>query len=346
MNDRFMKIRYLTSAEKDKSRRLYEDAFPEDSEEFVEYYYTEKCRDNQILVMEDEDTVVSMIHLNPFTVSMYGQETSVCYIVAVATDWRYRMKGHMRNLMERAFHDLYEAEQPFAFLTPANPDYYYSCGFEYWENQIQLLQDQDTIWNGRQRVDAAVEADCESLAAFSNETLASQFDLFVKKDRAYYARLLKEQECDGGHILLVREQPEVSVAEAGVPETEISGIFCLNKGLGMYVREPIFSHSCSEQVQGMMMGRIIHLESFCRLLRSKEPIDRIVRVRDTMLPENEGCYHIRIDEDGGYAERIYGNKIICMDGTDRLDSQVQSVDIAELGQLFFDQMRIYINEVV
>lgn len=325
-----MDIRYLAQDEKDKSRQLYETSFPEDSEEFVDYYYNEKCRDNQILVMEDYDRVVSMIHLNPFTVSLYGQDARVNYVVAVATDEEYRMQGYMRQLMEQAFHDMYEEEQPFTFLTPANPDYYYSCGFEYWEGQIQLEQDQDTVWNGRQRIDAAVDGDCADMAAFSNETLEKQFDLYVKKDEAYYQRLIKEQECDGGHVLLIREKDQ----EAADSYESVGGIFCLNRGLGLYIREPIMAHSCSEHRQAAMMGRIIDLERFCSMLKSQEKISLDVRVRDTMIPENEGCYHISVDENGGWAKRTYG-----------LEPE-KSMDIAELGQFFFDKMRIYINEVV
>lgn len=338
-----MNIRYLGQEEKEKSRSLYETSFPEDSEEFVDYYYTEKCTDNQILVMEDYDEVVSMIHLNPFTVSMYGQQAKVHYIVAVATHEDYRMQGYMRQLMERVFHDMYEAGEPFAFLTPANPDYYYSCGFEYWENQIQLHQDQDGIWNGRQRISVAVDADCAQMADFSNETLSQQFDLFVVKDEAYYHRLIKEQECDGGHILVIKEGEDgafVNEEEAFVHEAEpykdvqIAGIFCLNKGMGTYIREPILAHSYSEEIHAGMMGRVLNVERFCGMLKSNTAISLDVRIRDTMIPENEDCYHIEIGPEGGFAQRIYDVE------------PVLSMDIAELGQMFFDKMRIYINEVV
>ena len=67
-----MEIRYLSPEEKERSRELYEDCFPEDTERFVDYYYKEKCKDNQILVLEDQEEICSMIHLNPFTISMYG----------------------------------------------------------------------------------------------------------------------------------------------------------------------------------------------------------------------------------------------------------------------------------
>lgn len=331
-----MEIRYLEQNEKEKSRRLYETSFPEDSEEFVDYYYTEKCADNQILVMEEYDEVISMIHLNPFTVSLYGNQSKVHYIVAVATHEDYRMQGYMRQLMERVFLDMYEAGEPFTFLTPASPDYYYSCGFEYWESQIQLHQDQDGIWNGKQRIRAAVEADCAQMAAFSNETLKEQFDLFVVKDEAYYSRLIKEQECDGGHVLVIKESDEESFVHEIDEEDNgnVSGIFCLNRGLGMYIREPIMAHSCSEELHAGMMGRVLNVERFCGMLKSDTTISLDVRIRDTMIPENEDCYHIEINSEGGYAQRIYDTE------------PVLSMDIAELGQMFFDKMRIYINEVV
>ena len=47
-----MSMRYLTQGEKENSRRLYECCFPEDSQKFVDYYYQEKCRENEIAVIE------------------------------------------------------------------------------------------------------------------------------------------------------------------------------------------------------------------------------------------------------------------------------------------------------
>ena len=46
-----MEIRYLDQKEKERSRKLWEECFPEDSARFLDYYYQEKCRDNRILVL-------------------------------------------------------------------------------------------------------------------------------------------------------------------------------------------------------------------------------------------------------------------------------------------------------
>ena len=48
-----MQIRKLEDEEKGRTRRLYEEVFSEDSPSFVDYYYTEKTKDNTIYVVEE-----------------------------------------------------------------------------------------------------------------------------------------------------------------------------------------------------------------------------------------------------------------------------------------------------
>lgn len=322
-----MEIRYLAQEEKYISRELYEECFPEDSESFVDYYYEQKCADNEILVLEDQERICSMLHLNPFRVSMYGTSCRVHYIVAVATAEEYRRRGYMLRLMEEAFYDMYHRGEPFTFLIPANPDYYYSCGFEYWENQLELKQDRDDIWHG-QRMAAAKAEDSKELAAFSNEVLKEQFDLYIEKDEAYYRRLILEQNSQSGQVVVLRDTIDESASGP------VSGIFCFDRECGVEIREPIMRTSCSERVHPLMMGRILNLEAFCQNMRSRTPLKLEVEVRDTLLSENNGCFRIEISENGGKAMRIHSHE------------PEKSMDIAEIGQLLFDRMRIYINEIV
>lgn len=320
-----MEIRYLSPEEKERSRELYEDCFPEDTERFVDYYYKEKCKDNQILVLEDQEEICSMIHLNPFTISMYGNLAQVCYIVAVATREDCRRNGYMLQLMKRAFYDRYRAGDPFTFLIPANPDYYYSCGFDFWENQRELKQDQDTIWNENRTVAAAKPADCEEMAGYSNRVLAKRFDLFIQKDEAYYERLIREQESEDGHVVILRDVHK---------PYEICGLFSFDRECGVEIREPVMEDCCTETVHPIMMGRVLNLERFCGMIKCNEKIRRNLEIRDELIPENNGTFCITIDENGGQAVRIHGLQV------------EESLDIAEFGKQMFHDMRIYINEVV
>ena len=85
-------IRYLNDNEKGKSEPLYREAFPEDKDAFVEYYYSYVTKDNKILVLEQNDNICSMLHLNPYRLSVNGTEEDAYYYVAVATktECRYR----------------------------------------------------------------------------------------------------------------------------------------------------------------------------------------------------------------------------------------------------------------
>ena len=49
-------MRYLSQEEKKNTISLWTEAFPEDSDSFLEYYYREKIKDNRILVAEEEES--------------------------------------------------------------------------------------------------------------------------------------------------------------------------------------------------------------------------------------------------------------------------------------------------
>ena len=61
-------IHYLRQEEKSRSRKLWEEIFVEDSQSFVDFYYAEKARRNKILVAEEDNEIVAMLHRNPFDV--------------------------------------------------------------------------------------------------------------------------------------------------------------------------------------------------------------------------------------------------------------------------------------
>ena len=84
-----MQIRKLERDEHIKTRPVYETIFPSDSKSFVDYYYTEKTKDNDIYVIEEDGGIQSMIHLNPYTLMGNGKEQPSHYIVAVETKEEY-----------------------------------------------------------------------------------------------------------------------------------------------------------------------------------------------------------------------------------------------------------------
>ena len=86
-----------TPEEQDRTKPLYREIFPEDTEEFLDFYYRE--RPKRILAMEEDGEIIAMLHLNPFLFSFFGKEITASYIYAVATKKEKRRQGIMGELL-------------------------------------------------------------------------------------------------------------------------------------------------------------------------------------------------------------------------------------------------------
>ena len=231
-------IRYLTREEKGKTKAMYQENFPEDSQAFVDYYYTYKIKDNQILVMEEVGIQV-MIHLNPYEFQVCGEPVRINYVVAVATAASVRRQGKMARVLKRALLDMAKERQPFTFLIPANPRVYQSAGFvfvpteqypEYEGQWISARQRQDLQaaeitgnsgknlglhgeaesgirWNREAdiRLRRATESDIPAMVAFANEFLSREYDIYPWRTAEYYRRMLAEMACQNGGLVLLEQ---------------------------------------------------------------------------------------------------------------------------------------------
>ena len=171
-------IRYLTDCEKGKSEMLYREAFPEDKDAFVNYYYSYAVKDNKILVLEQEEEICSMLHLNPYTLSVNGTKVEAYYYVAVATKADCRHQGMMRKLLHRSLKDIRKEGHPFTYLMPANRAIYEPFDFRivYQQKKIEL----------------PLEAEA------ANARLEELFDVYTCRDDWYVEKLLEEERVCAG----------------------------------------------------------------------------------------------------------------------------------------------------
>jgi hypothetical protein len=117
-----------TPEEQDRTKPLYREIFPEDTEEFLDFYYRE--RPKRILAMEEDGVVIAMLHLNPFLLSFFGKEITASYIYAVATRKDKRKQGIMGELLSYSFQLLKEEGEAFCFLLPVMEKIYTPYGFQ------------------------------------------------------------------------------------------------------------------------------------------------------------------------------------------------------------------------
>ncbi len=374
-------IRYLEQREKQTSRALYEAAFPEDSKEFIDYYYEWKTKDNEVIVMEgagNDRAFHVMIHLNPYELKIYGNTREVPYIVAVATDVRYRRQGKMGQVMERALQDMEHNQIPFTFLLPADPAYYRGQGFVFFPRQDYLERggvcfavdagkdllkaaSLDEPVNGMYKAGwkRAGEKDCHEMALFSNRILADKCEIFIKRDESYYRRLLKELAPEHGGALLLKEpasehggglskEPELcgillySVSGTEQKTAEIKELLLMDsisrEEAECICRDALKETGCAVNkirfTSSRMMVRLTNLRALVPLLHSERRTILYVKVTDTLINENNGCFRIEINRAWGSISEISE------------ESVRQQMDIGQLAQTLFQHTCVYLNEWV
>ncbi len=151
---------------KNITRNIYEETF-DDPKEFVDYYYEDKCLDNRIIASIEDEEVISMLHLNPYTISLCGNATKIYYIVAVATKEERRHEGQMKRIFEKTFELLSKEHIPFVFLLPVDEAIYSWMGFE-----------------------KICDFTTDRLKSYSQ--IQEYYDIFCIRDEAYLRRMNKE----------------------------------------------------------------------------------------------------------------------------------------------------------
>lgn len=239
-------VRLLKREEYGRTRKLWEHVFVEDTGQFLDYYYTVKTKDNEIYVIEKEDEICSMIQLNPYSMRINDSEFLTHYIIAVATEERFRRKGFMGALLRTTLKKMYDRGEPFTFLMPAAEKIYRPYDFRYIYRQeggnVFGEKEVGRVWKDtsevrkmvcrEQKVDfeirEASEEDCRKIAEFADELLREQYHVLSVRTEQYYRMMLAEQRSENGGIGIVEK------------EGEIAGVFFFAKEEQYEIREPIF----------------------------------------------------------------------------------------------------------
>lgn len=322
-----MKIRKLKQEEHGMTRPLWEEIFTEDDEAFLDYYYQVKTAENSIYIIEEEDEPVSMLQLNPYPIQFLGNTCLLHYIIAVATKKEYRGRGYMTRLLEAAAQDMYRAGEPFTYLMPAAEGIYYPHGFRFVYRQLRIegkpsgRKEQDGILAGCQ-VRNAEESDCQALACLAEELLAQTPFIRAARTTRYYRTILKEQQSEGGGILLTEKDGKPTgfviygcyegkaelreplfqkkedwkqlldfLNEEPVNTIQIAGIRPEDT---VWIKEGL--EGAEEKEVPIIMVRIVHLQHFLERFLARSDFQIRLHIEDGLVPENTGYWEVRGQE--------------------------------------------------
>lgn len=292
-------------------RPLWEEVFWEDSKEFTDYYFKEKAVRNRAFGLRIGKDWVSMLYLSPYRMMMRCgggfTEQEINYIVGVGTKEKCRHRGYMDRILRSALSFMKEKRRPFTFLMPANPRIYRPYSFTYiYDREIYLPKEQfqdETAFERKFPKELAArsyltEKELEQLAGFASACLAKNYDLFIKRDIAYYQVMERELEAQNGRICRLLGK-----------EGDLEGYFFYTEEEGRgEVQEALLppgKKNCpvctSGRKQPAIMARIVDVQAMFSMLRTKtKDISWCVEIEDSILLQNNGVWQCRITPDRAF----------------------------------------------
>ena len=193
-------LTYLDAEDKDETKHLWHMCFPEDSESFIEYYYKEKTKDNEILVKKDNGLLISMVQYNPYAVKLRERLWKLDYLVGVATEESRRREGHFRDAFVKMLHDEEAAGKPITYLVPVNPAVYAPMGFTFIGNVASYELTEEAKQTLTRTVCQDTPEDCGRAAVYMEQWLGARYEMYTRRDAAYVSRLIKELSSENGTL--------------------------------------------------------------------------------------------------------------------------------------------------
>ena len=331
---------------------LWQECFG-DSKEYTDFYFQWKVKDNQILTIYKKDSLCSMLHLNPYILSVRKQQVPANYIVGVATKKDERRQGFMKILLEKALYQMYQENMPFTYLMPAAEAIYAPYDFrvvyeqEPWNKimkaTIQNLREQHENLNGYKDIIVKPlnieDKDCmEKLATFCHDRLSKDYDIYVHRTPYYFERLIHEMKSGFGEVLVCYKGGQIIgyvsyMAEDTIYITEM--ITNQNEkditlqALGAYFEDNIKKeiYEDKEHKSTTIMVRIVDFSTFIKNISATEEMYIIMKVVDDIIQENNGIYQLNFNKEGCHV-------------TTTTEEPEITLNIADVTRLFFGRLNM------
>ncbi|MGN0466061.1 MAG: GNAT family N-acetyltransferase [Lachnospiraceae bacterium] len=334
-----MKLYYDDKTRKKEIYNLYQLIF-KDPEEFARYYFSEVYEKNRCLLLEEDGKIGAMLHQNPYQVMVGEQEFSLSYIVAVSTREELRRRGCMRALLCRTLEDLAKKGEPFTYLMPAKKEYYEPFDFafimDWYTFRTEKIDEKRAIGKDfSMELEIQNEKNIRQIAKKMNETRRNYANVYTKMSFELLERLEKEQNCEGGHIFLIREgeqclatgmytnaDGEIQITNLLIEQEEKKNeiILFLRQKFSSYAIEWIsydrylLDKTCEKKP--LIMARILRVDILLPLLKSTKKQQFIIEVKDNYLENNNGKFLWKMDENGSSLEKTDGEPDVCIEIAD------------------------------
>lgn len=283
----------------------------EDPQTYEDFYFQTIYPKNCVLAAQKGNTIVGMIHLNPYQMYINGNQHSLHYIVGVATRNEFRRQGIMRRMLVTCMRDMADAGEVFTYLMPADQAYYEPFDFVFI--QKFYTERKDGI-KGETHVLELPEESYWQAADYIDLYLKKHYQVFTSVDVDYLEQLHLECMAENGGLLIYKQN------------NCLNGFCCYGQDEnGVYVRQ-IFAEDINAFVRDLqryfqdqkieftfdgsktdsseaIMARILRLDLLFPLLKSSAICSFIINIEDSYLEHQNGSFQIWLDKMGCRIER-------------------------------------------
>ena len=256
-----MNIRYAKPIDKDQVVSVWNYCF-EDGEDFVKYYFENVYDENNTIIIEENDEVLSALQLNKYTIDLRDNKYDVSYVVGVSSKPEVRGLGYMKHLMTYTLEELYKNGEKVSLLMAIDYRLYKRYGFDHCYDQIQYNLRTDELLGFRlsSKLRKATFEDAETLSRIYTKAMES-LNGYAVRDKAYFNRFIKEVSSESGYIY--------------IDEENNSYIAYYIQGDTFFVRELIYNNISSLK---SMLAYIYNHNTQCKKTVINAPVDDKIKL--------------------------------------------------------------------
>ncbi|MDU1539152.1 MAG: GNAT family N-acetyltransferase [Paeniclostridium sordellii] len=320
-----MNIRYAIEKDLENIKDIWNYCFG-DEEGFVNYYFDNKYKPENTILIEENDELMSSLQLNQYKINLNNKIYDTSYVVGVSTYPNARGKGYMKDMMDFALNELYKKDQLVSLLMPIDYRLYKKYGYEHCYDQIEYKLNIEELKQFK------IVGDFEKI---TNNHINYMMDIYnefllntngyVVRDKNYYENLFKEIKCENGHMYIHKEENyegyiiyfimEDTMFIREICYKNISSLKSMLKFIYNHntqckkvtIMSPVIDSiryilpnlKTSEiNIKPFMMGRVINLEKFLNTLSIEcNDLDGVyIEIIDNQIKENNNVFEIRVKD--------------------------------------------------
>lgn len=315
-----MKIRLAHKDDLQEIKNMWEYCFG-DTEMFMNYYFDNKYKCENTLVVEDNNRIISSLQLNQYKIKINNNIYDASYVVGVSTLPEARGVGAMKDLMIATLNQLYNKKQVVSILMPIDYRLYRKFGYEHCYDQMNYEIDMELLKDFKLNgvFKKALNEDIDSIVNIYESFLKDR-NGYVKRNRSYYEMLFKEIESESGYIYMHQSEEQMDgyiiyfkmddimfireIAYKNIDALKSILKFTYNHNT-QFKKVSINSiiddkirliipalKKIDINIKPFMMGRVINVQKFIKDLGIKEDINLKLRVKDEFIDQNNNTFLI------------------------------------------------------